>query len=103
MRLLYVDFKQRLVEHQEDKDQMENFQTQELGKVKHLVLLREQELAEKSAALKEATQQLDKLKSEMTRLRRQEEILSDVQVRNQVKMLFLGCMLHLFWHVHIVL
>lgn len=69
------------MEHQEDKDQIETFQTQELAKVKHLVLLREQELAEKSAALKEATQQLDKLRNEMGRLRRQEELLSDVQVR----------------------
>lgn len=68
------------MEHQEDKDQMESFQVQELAKVKHLVLMREQELAEKSSALKEATQQLDKLRNEMGRLRRQEELLSDVQV-----------------------
>ncbi|RZC32920.1 golgin subfamily A member 1 [Asbolus verrucosus] len=73
------EFKQKLVEHQEDKEQMENFQTQELSKVKHLVLLREQELAEKTAALKEATTQLDKLRNEVSRLRRQEEQLSDLQ------------------------
>lgn len=69
------------MEHQEDKDQIENLQTQELAKVKHLVLLREKELAEKVAALKEATQQLDRLRNEVTRLRGQEELLSDVQVR----------------------
>lgn len=77
---MWLEFKHRLLEHKEDKDQIENFQTQELAKVKHLVLLREQELAEKSVALKEATQQLDKLRNEMVRLRRQEELLSDVQV-----------------------
>lgn len=81
------------MEHQEDKDQIENLQTQELGKVKHLVLLREQELAEKSAALKETTQQLDKLRNEVTRLRRQEELLSDVQVRCRMNFVFL------LWHV----
>ncbi|EFA04056.1 golgin subfamily A member 1 isoform X1 [Tribolium castaneum] len=73
------EFKQKLVEHQEDKEQIENFQTQELSKVKHLVLLREQELAEKTAALKEATAQLEKLRTEVSRLCRQEEQLSDLQ------------------------
>lgn len=77
---VFADFKQKLAEHQEDKDQIENFQIQELAKVKHLVLLREQELAEKSTALKDATQQLEKLRTEVTRLRRQEEQLSDIQV-----------------------
>lgn len=69
-----------MVEHQEDKDQIENLQTQELAKVKHLVLLREQELAEKSIALKEANHQLEKLRNEVVRLRHQEEQLSDIQV-----------------------
>ncbi|XP_044268760.1 golgin subfamily A member 1 [Tribolium madens] len=73
------EFKQKLVEHQEDKEQIENFQTQELSKIKHLVLLREQELAEKTAALKEANAQLEKLRSEVSRLCRQEEQLSDLQ------------------------
>lgn len=69
-----------MVEHQEDKDQIENLQMQELAKVKHLVLLREQELAEKSNALKEANHQLEKLRNEVARLRHQEEQLSDIQV-----------------------
>ncbi|XP_045470637.1 golgin subfamily A member 1 isoform X2 [Harmonia axyridis] len=73
------DFKQKLVEHQEDKEQIENFQSQELSKIKHLVLLRDKELAEKNASLKEAQLQLEKMRSEMARLRRQEEHLSDVQ------------------------
>ncbi|XP_017773071.1 PREDICTED: golgin subfamily A member 1 isoform X2 [Nicrophorus vespilloides] len=71
--------KQKMVERQEDKEQIENFQTQELGKVKHLVLLREQELEEKTSSLKEANQQLDKLRSEVNRLRRFEEQLSHSQ------------------------
>lgn len=75
-----LEFRQKLFEHQEDKTQIENLQTQELAKVKRLVHLREQELSEKTAALKEANQQLEKLRVEITRLRRQEELLSDVQV-----------------------
>lgn len=76
-----IEFKQKLVEHQEDSEQIENFQLQELSKVKHLVLLRDQELAEKTASLKEANVQLEKLRSEICRLRRQEEQLSDLQVK----------------------
>ena len=72
--------KQKLVEDQEDKEHIGNLQAQELAKVKHLVLLREQELDEKASALKEATQQNEKMKSEMSRYRRQEEQLSDLQV-----------------------
>lgn len=69
-----------MVEHQEDKAQIENLQSQELSQVKHLVHLREQELSEKSLALKEASVQLEKMRNEVNRLRRQEERLSDVQV-----------------------
>ena len=68
------------MEHQEDKEQMENLQTQELSKVKHLVLLRDQELAEKTTSLKDANLHLEKLRNEVSRLRRQEEQLSDLQV-----------------------
>lgn len=68
------------MEYQEDKEQLENFQTQEIAKVKHLVLLREQELAERTVALKDSAQQIEKLKAEVNRLRRQEQLLSDVQV-----------------------
>ncbi|GJQ81087.1 hypothetical protein Trydic_g14260 [Trypoxylus dichotomus] len=77
--ILVLDSKQRLVVHQEDKEQIENLQIQELAKVKHLVLLRDQELEEKCTLLKEAQQQLEKLRNEVVRLRRQEEQLSDVQ------------------------
>lgn len=51
-----------------------------MSKIKHLVLLRDKELAEKNASLKEAQLQVEKMRSEMARLRRQEEHLSDVQV-----------------------
>lgn len=68
------------MDYQEDKEQLENFQTQEIAKVKHLVLLREQELAERTSSLKDCTQQIEKLKGEVSRLRRQEQLLSDVQV-----------------------
>uniref|UniRef100_A0A1Y1KKD8 Golgin subfamily A member 1 n=1 Tax=Photinus pyralis TaxID=7054 RepID=A0A1Y1KKD8_PHOPY len=73
------EMQKRLVEHREDKEQIENFQTQEISKIKHLVLLREKELAEKSSLLKDTTQQLEKMRAEVTRLRKQEECLTDVQ------------------------
>ncbi|CAH0557860.1 unnamed protein product [Brassicogethes aeneus] len=73
------DFKQKILNHQENNEQIETLQVQELSKVKQLVLLREQELSEKTAALKEANNQLEKLRSEVNRLRRQEEQLSDIQ------------------------
>ncbi|KAK9870440.1 hypothetical protein WA026_008008 [Henosepilachna vigintioctopunctata] len=73
------DFKQKVVEQQEDKEQIENFQIQELSKIKHLVLLRDKELAEKNSAIKDVQLQLEKMRSEVARLRRQEEHLSDVQ------------------------
>lgn len=87
METFFTEFKQRVLDHQENNDQIENLQSQELGKVKELVLLREEELAEKNHALKEATVQLEKLRSEVTRLRRQEEQLSDVQVKSCVKLM----------------
>ncbi|XP_050307065.1 golgin subfamily A member 1 [Anthonomus grandis grandis] len=73
------DLKQKILEHKENSDQLESLQYQELSKVKHLVLEKDKELSEKSGALKEATQQIEKLKNELNRLRRQEELLSDVQ------------------------
>lgn len=78
--LRFLEYKQKILERQENNEQLENLQTQELSKVKHLVLLRDQELAEKNTALKDANIQLEKLRTEVSRLRRQEELLSDVQV-----------------------
>lgn len=76
----FLEYKLKVLEHKEDSEQIENLQLQELSKIKKLVLLREQELSEKTNALKEASVQLEKLRTEVTRLRRQEELLSDVQV-----------------------
>ncbi|KAJ8983780.1 hypothetical protein NQ317_000340 [Molorchus minor] len=73
------EFKLKIIEHRENSEQLETLQNQELSKIKQLVLLREQELAEKTNALKDANIQLEKLRSEVSRLRRQEELLSDVQ------------------------
>ncbi|XP_050517432.1 golgin subfamily A member 1 [Diabrotica virgifera virgifera] len=73
------EFNSKILLHKENNEQLENLQCQELAKVKSLVLLRDQEILEKSTALKDANTQLDKLRSEVVRLRRQEEILSDVQ------------------------
>lgn len=85
MIFIYIglaEYKLKVLEHREDNEQIGNLQLQELSKIKQLVLLREQELSEKSSALKDASVQLEKLRNEVTRLRRQEELLSDVQVRN---------------------
>ncbi|XP_019871263.1 golgin subfamily A member 1 [Aethina tumida] len=73
------EFKQKILMQQENNEQFESLQVQELSKVKQLVLLREQELSEKSGALKDANVQLEKLRNEVNRLRRQEEQLSDIQ------------------------
>lgn len=80
--MILLEYKLKVLEHREDSEQIENLQLQELSKIKQLVLLREQELSEKSNALKDASAQLEKLRNEVTRLRRQEELLSDVQVRH---------------------
>ncbi|CAH0557859.1 unnamed protein product [Brassicogethes aeneus] len=80
------DFKQKILNHQENNEQIETLQVQELSKVKQLVLLREQELSEKTAALKEANNQLEKLRSEVNRLRRQEEQLSDIQGNSKTEL-----------------
>lgn len=81
---MVLDLKQRILEHKENSDQIETLQSQELSKVKRLVLEKDKELSEKSVALKEATGQLEKLRNELSRLRRQEEMLSDVQVSDFV-------------------
>ncbi|XP_057651374.1 golgin subfamily A member 1 [Diorhabda carinulata] len=73
------EFNSKILLHKENNEQLESLQNQELNKVKNLVLLRDQEIKEKSNALKEANVQLEKLRNEVARLRRQEELLSDVQ------------------------
>ncbi|XP_025831687.1 golgin subfamily A member 1-like [Agrilus planipennis] len=76
---LAEDFKNKILQQKENKEQVECFQSQELVKIKNLILQRDQELADKNQIIKDLSQQLDKLKNEIGRLRRQEERLSDIQ------------------------
>nr|XP_023015103.1 golgin subfamily A member 1 [Leptinotarsa decemlineata] len=73
------EFNSKILVHKENNEEIGTLQSQELSKIKQLVLLRDEEIASKSTALKEANIQLEKLKNELSRLRRQEEVLSDVQ------------------------
>ncbi|XP_069674177.1 golgin subfamily A member 1-like isoform X2 [Periplaneta americana] len=73
------EYKKKVFQYQEDIDQLEGFQTQEMAKIKHLLLVKEQEVAEKLDAMKEASSQIENLKLEVTRLRRYEEELANLQ------------------------
>ncbi|XP_049811599.1 golgin subfamily A member 1 isoform X2 [Schistocerca nitens] len=73
------EYKKKVYQYQEDMDQLEGFQTQEMAKIKHLLLVTEQEVTEKTETLKEVTSQVESLKLEVNRLRRYEEELSRVQ------------------------
>lgn len=61
-------------------DQLQGFQTQEMAKIKHLLLVKEQELAEKDQALKESTTQVKSLKAEVLRLQNFENQYESIQV-----------------------
>ncbi|XP_057326039.1 golgin subfamily A member 1 [Microplitis mediator] len=73
------EYKKKLYSFQEDAEQLEGFQTQEMAKIKHLLLAKEQEVEEKSHNLKAALAEIDSLKTELTRLRRYEQELNDIQ------------------------
>ncbi|XP_012232411.1 golgin subfamily A member 1 [Linepithema humile] len=73
------EYKKKLYSFQEDAEQLEGFQTQEMAKVKHLLLAKEQEVEEKSHHLKAATAEIETLKTEVSRLRRYEDELNNVQ------------------------
>lgn len=77
--LLADEFKEKYCRFQEEKEQLEGFQTQEMAKVKHLLLAKERELSEKINAIKEGHSQISSLKLEVNRLRRFEEEISNVQ------------------------
>ncbi|XP_071581096.1 uncharacterized protein [Temnothorax nylanderi] len=51
-----------------------------MAKVKHLLLAKEQEVEEKTHHLKAATAEIENLKTEVSRLRRYEDELNNVQV-----------------------
>nr|CAD7263676.1 unnamed protein product [Timema shepardi] len=74
------EYKKKVFQYQEDLDQLEGFQTQEMAKIKHLLLVKEQEVAERVNTLKESSSQIEQLKSEVNRLRRYEEEYSNLQV-----------------------
>ncbi|CAL1682544.1 unnamed protein product [Lasius platythorax] len=73
------EYKKKLYSFQEDAEQLEGFQTQEMAKVKHLLLAKEQEVDEKTCHLKAATAEIESLKTEVSRLRRYEDELNDIQ------------------------
>lgn len=71
--------KRKICQYQEDKDQLEGFQMQEIAKIKHLLLAKEQENAENTTALKESLTTIETLKAEVNRLRPFEEQISNFQ------------------------
>ncbi|XP_015112526.1 golgin subfamily A member 1 [Diachasma alloeum] len=73
------EYKKKLYSFQEDAEQLEGFQTQEMAKIKHLLLAKEQEVDEKSHHLKSALTEIETLKTEVSRLRRYEDELNNVQ------------------------
>ncbi|XP_014611276.1 PREDICTED: golgin subfamily A member 1 isoform X2 [Polistes canadensis] len=73
------EYKKKLYNFQEDAEQLESYQTQEMAKIKHLLLSKEQEVEEKSQHLKVALAEIESLKSEVSRLRRYEDDLNNIQ------------------------
>ncbi|XP_031779255.1 golgin subfamily A member 1 isoform X2 [Nasonia vitripennis] len=73
------EYKKKLYSFQENAEQMEGFQTQEMAKIKHLLLAKEQEVEDKSQRLKAAMTEIENLKTELSRLRRYEDELNNVQ------------------------
>lgn len=76
---LAEEFKEKYCKFQEEKEQLEGFQSQEMSKIKHLLLAKERELSERINSLKEMNIQNSTLKLEVARLRRFEEEISNIQ------------------------
>ncbi|KAK9510176.1 hypothetical protein O3M35_005017 [Rhynocoris fuscipes] len=76
---LAEEYKRKICQYQEDKDQLEGFQTQEMAKVKHLLLAKEKENSEMTATLKENLSLIESLKAEVNRLRPFEEKISNFE------------------------
>uniref|UniRef100_A0A0A9VSN5 Golgin subfamily A member 1 n=2 Tax=Lygus hesperus TaxID=30085 RepID=A0A0A9VSN5_LYGHE len=74
------EFKRKVAQYQEERDTLEGFQTQEISKIKHLLLAKEKECSEVAANLKEMSTMVDSLKVEVSRLRPFEEQVSNFQV-----------------------
>lgn len=77
------DYKKKICQYQEDKDQLEGFQTQEMAKIKHLLLAKEKESAETATALKESLTLVESLKAEVSRLRPLEEKISNYEDKDK--------------------
>ncbi|XP_015592620.1 golgin subfamily A member 1 isoform X1 [Cephus cinctus] len=73
------EYKRKLYTYQEETELLEGFQTQEMAKIKHLLLAKEQEAQEKTQQLKAASTEIENLKAEVSRLRRYEDELNNVQ------------------------
>uniref|UniRef100_A0A0A9VSN2 Golgin subfamily A member 1 n=2 Tax=Lygus hesperus TaxID=30085 RepID=A0A0A9VSN2_LYGHE len=73
------EFKRKVAQYQEERDTLEGFQTQEISKIKHLLLAKEKECSEVAANLKEMSTMVDSLKVEVSRLRPFEEQVSNFQ------------------------
>ncbi|KAG8223654.1 hypothetical protein J437_LFUL001761 [Ladona fulva] len=71
------EYKKKAIQYQEDMDQLEGFQTQEMAKIKHLLLVKEQELEEKVQQLKESESRAESLRIE---LRNHAQQLNDLQI-----------------------
>lgn len=85
------DYQKKVCQYQEDIDQLEGFQTQEMAKIKHLLLVMEQEIAEKDKLLKDNNSQMEALKIELARLRKFEQEYENIQVH---LFLLIICMIH---------
>ncbi|KAL1457923.1 hypothetical protein WDU94_008103 [Cyamophila willieti] len=73
------DYKNKIVRYQEDKDQLEQYQLQEMSKIKHLMLAKEKECSDNAVTLKENLALIESLKHEVTRLRPLEEQISNYE------------------------
>ncbi|XP_011494910.1 PREDICTED: golgin subfamily A member 1-like [Ceratosolen solmsi marchali] len=73
------EYKKKFYSIQENAEEMEGFQTQEMAKIKHLLLVKEQDIGDKSQRLKMATSEIENLKTELLRLRQYEDKLNNIQ------------------------
>jgi len=69
-----------LCQLQEDMDQLEGFKTQEMSKIKHLLLQKEQLLSEKDKQIHEHSQKINELSNQVRTLLEQNCKLSDAEV-----------------------
>lgn len=78
--IYFAEYKTKLCQYQDDLDQLEGFQNQEMAKIKHLLLQKEQLLVDKEKALSQQNQKVAELNAEVRRLLETERKLSDAEV-----------------------